>query len=441
MNSLMHGSTTSPLAALSIACLFTLSCAVSDSDNKTSNKETVLTSSSALETTSTTEVRIHQSSHKWWQQVRVPSDTRIVAIDDGVNQWLLERTQWGDFVSNRYIGQGSDVRIIISNGTTPWISDWFPYLLQQPADSKTGTASSSTDISSQYHLIVHQHSSEWWQQVVPLVPINWVDLRYKDERWRLHREDYGHFTSNHHIEPGSMVELIFELQDGDGSPAVMKTARFHYLADQPAIEVPCSPGDGACPWDYVCPKYTTFSSEPQACTPRPNDEEQCSCKTYSMDCKEHLLCVEGPMMTGYCHYPCAVHDNCPSEKLCFQGICSKPICHLAIAKTETGYSYHASFVDAGWTNFDHGLSLTELKNTVYTDKLAGSCEMVSPQCDSLPQETHCATNQLGQKQEVSGPCAALRLMLDNIEQPESFSGTTAYEWATPQWQSTRGTCN
>jgi hypothetical protein len=359
-----------------------------------------------------------------------------VAIDDGVNQWLLEGAWWGDFVSNRYIGPGSDVRIIISNGTTPWVSDWFPYLLRQPANS-------STDTSAQYHLIVHQHSSEWWQQVVPLVPVNWVELRYKNEQWRLQREDYDHFTSNHYIEPGSMVKLVFELQGSDGSPTVMETAMFHYLADQPAIKLPC-PSNGACPWDYVCRQCFPLPCDPHTytCVPRAQDGEACSSKTSALACKERrLLCSEGPMMRGYCHYHCGVHYNCPSGKLCFHGICSKPVCHLAIAKTETGYSYHASFVDAGWANYDYALSLTKLSNRVYSEKLAGSCEMVSPQCDSLPQEPLCVTDQFGQRQEVNGPCAALRLMLANTEQPDSFTGTVPHEWVAPQWQSTPGTCN
>ncbi len=435
MNSLMNGSSTSPLAALSIAYLFTLSCAASDSDNK---PETILASTSALETTNN-KVRIHQSSNQWWQQVRVPSGTSIVAIDNGDSQWLLEGNWWGDFVSNRYISRGSDVRLIISNGTTPWVSGWFPYLLQQPTDSE---ADFNYHLSSQHHLIVHQHSNKWWQQIVPLVPVNWIDIRYKGVLTRMHHEDYGHFTSNLYIEPGSQVELFFEIQSN--SDTVMKTAKFHYLADQPVIELPCPDNKDVChSWGYVCAECFPYPCEPQACVRRAQDGELCSSRTTSRDCETNFLCVnESPMTSNsYCHQSCATHHNCPSGKLCFHGICSEPVCHLAITKTESGYNYHASFVDAGWTNFGFALSQTILSNQVYSDQLAGSCEMVSPQCDSLPQEPLCVTNQFGQQQEVNGPCAALRLMLANIEQPESFITGQTYEWIAPKWQSTLGTCN
>jgi hypothetical protein len=389
-------------------------------------------STSALETTSET-TYVHDSSNEWWQQIVVPSGTRRVAIDDGARQWLLVGTWWGHFIGNNHIKRGTNVRIITSDGTTPWISEWFSYLVEQPVDADNGY---------QYHLIVHQNSNDWWQQIVPLVPVNWIEIKQGDEQWRMKLEDYGHFTSNHYIEPGSRIQLIFEM-DSDGSP-VVKRLSFHYLLDQPAIEQECAVDNDACPWDYACnARWAGGMGTTKMCVPHPYEGEVCGSRNSApIACKQGLACIEGPFLTSFCHSHCNTHSDCHQGRFCFENVCSEPICDVAIAKTENGYSFHASYVDAVWRNFG-GLKLNPLPGKVYREKLSGPCFAVTPQCDSLPTEPLCVTDEFGQQQEVDGPCAALKAMISDADPPDPLLPDNNYapEWLVPSWQSTLGSCN
>ncbi len=419
MNSFKRSSATIPLVSLGVVCLFTGSGLANIAESSTS----------AQETNSET-VYVHESSNEWWQQIVVPSDTRRVAIDNGYNQWLLTGTWWGHFIGNNHINSGEMVRIIVSNGQTPWISEWFRYLIEQPVDAGNGY---------QYHLIVHQSSNEWWQQVVPLVPVNWIEIRQGNEQWRMKLEDYGHFTSNHHIERGSKIEFIFETDGPEGSP-VVERSWFNYLFDQPAIRQECAVDDDACPWDYACQEQFYGGG---FCVPHPSEGEVCGSHTTGpITCKFSLNCIPGPVHTSYCHSRCRNHGDCHQGRFCFDDICSEPICDVAIAKTENGYGFHASYIDAIWQNFG-GLKLNSLQGKVYREQLSGPCTTATPHCDSLPQEPLCVTDEFGQQQEFDGPCAALKTMISNVNLPDPLvrGNTYAPEWSVPSWQATPGTCN